>query len=174
MRKNYIAVLFGTLAITGIAAAASGNAIDATPTGLSLRGGVAFPIDGSYSRGQSALINLGLEFELPTPLLSGGETFISLDYQTKGFQGDRGSVFPLCINQRFYGKGRPEGNRTFGFLGFGVAFVDYTSSTAVVAFRGGFGAELSQNVFVETELTIAEAASGLRPNSIGICVGYRF
>ncbi len=173
MRKNYIAVLIGTLAITGIAAA-SGRPLDATPTGMSIRGGVAFPIDGTYSRGQSSLLNIGLEFELPTPLLAGGDTFIALDYQTKGFSGNRGSVFPLTINQRFYGKGRSEGNRTFGFLGVGVAFVDYTSSNTVLCARGGFGAELSTNVFVETEVTIAELADGLRPNSIGVSFGYRF
>ncbi len=169
------AALAAALGVCGFAAAQNVPAnIDYNANGFSVRGGVAVPLDSTLSDLGSTLIDIGVEWTFPTPLLANGETYLSADYFGKGIKFDKGSVIPLAINQRIYNRGDEQGQRTYYFFGVGIAFIDVdTSGTAALA-RAGFGKELGLNTFFETAGYISDRGGGARANSITFNLGYRF
>ena len=165
------------IAALGACAVASAQIekLDTTPSGLSVRAGIAISMDDSLSNTLgSSLIGLGVEYRFSSGLLKSGETYLSIDYMTKNFGGARGSIFPITVNQRWFMTKAGTTRRTYGFLGLGVAIVDIIDSNTSLCFRGGFGVELGGSTFAEIALTLAEAKNNIKANTLGLYFGYRF
>lgn len=174
MRRMFTAAAaIAAFGVAGVASAQS-NAPDLTPTAVTFRAGVSLPLDDKLTDVGNSLINLGLEYIPSKSLIKGGETFYSLDYFAASFQGDRGTVMPLMINQRWYNGGPDVFRRSYLFLGVGVAFIDVTNSGTAVAVRGGYGQELSDHIIAEIAGYISDKAGGARANAVTVCLGYRF
>jgi len=175
MRNHHLVAIAALVGVCSSAFAQNeSNILDAYPYGISIRGGIAFPFDTNYSDKANSLIALGGDYTLKRSLVHGGESFISLDYLVKDFQGGRGTVFPLAINQKWFTGHVGESGRSYYFLGAGVSFVDYGSSNTVVSGRAGIGAELGEKIFIEATLFFGDRAQSIRPNAVGAYLGYRF
>jgi hypothetical protein len=145
-----------------------------SPTNISVKAGVAVPIDSALSDIVSTFISVGGEFQLPTPLIKGGDTYFNLDWFTKSLSGVP-SFLNLCINERYYiGSDKTLGRRKYAFIGVGVDFLNITTSDNVVAARVGVGADLGENIFTEAALYIGDQAEGIHPDVVGLFLGYRF
>ncbi len=174
MKMVKAAAAIAAISACAVASAQSGN-LDTTPTGISVRAGIAISMDSGLTNNvASSLIGLGLEYRFSSSLLKSGETYISLDYMTKNFSGNKGTIMPLAINQRFFMAKQGTNRRTYGFLGIGIAVTDVVTSGTSLCFRGGFGAELGANTFAEIALTLADAQNNIKANTLGIYLGYRF
>jgi hypothetical protein len=169
-------ITFAALAALSCGAfAQSGPEItDWNPTNASLRAGVNIPVDSGLSNLGNTLIAAGVDYRFGRPLFASGESYASLDYFAKNLKFQRGSVMPLAVNHRFYFGQCPIGSRTYGFLGVGVAFIDYNDSNTVAMARGGIGAELGDAIFFEATGYISDQADGARANSFAFYLGYRF
>jgi hypothetical protein len=172
--KTVVAAM-AAFGISGVAAAqVSPGTLDMTPYNMTFRAGVAIPIDRTLTDVGSVLVNLGLEYNLPRPLLAGGESYVALDYMFRGFgSGASGTVFPLTLNQRIYTGGQMR--RSYYFFGAGVAFASGAGRDGSgLAVRGGIGQELGPNIHTEVGLLLSEPAGGVRANAFTFNVGYRF
>ena len=146
-----------------------------TPVNLSFRAGYVFSLDDFTRDITGNLIGFGADYFLERSLFEGGETFLSFDWMGRGLNGDKGNIFPIALNQRWYTSGDFEsGNRRYYFLGLGVAIVDVVNTKTVAAVRAGYGTELGPHVFGELTFVWSEVASGARATSIGGYLGYRF
>ena len=179
MRRSLKTV--AALAALGISVVASAQLsssppVDFTPTNVSVKAGLALPLDSSLTNVAKTFIALGVEYQLPTSLVKGSETYLDLEWFTKSFQGERTNVLPFTINQRFYtGSESIPGQRKYVFVGAGVSFVDIGSSDTVISARAGFGAELSEQIFGEVAGYIGDqTGSGIKPNAVSFFLGYRF
>ena len=160
--------------VCGIASAQlSTGSVDLTPYNMSVRAGIAVPIDRTLTDVGGVLVNLGLEYNLPRALLAGGESFVALDYIFRGFgTGGGGSVLPLTLNQRIYtGNGL---RRSYYFFGAGLAMRTSGGSGSALAVRGGIGQELGPSIIAEAGIVLSEPAGNVRANAITFNVGYRF
>jgi hypothetical protein len=145
-----------------------------TPTNISIKGGVGLPLDSNLSNIVSTFIAVGGEFQLPEPLIKGGDTYFNLDWFTKSLGGTP-SFLNLSINERWYmGSDKLVGRRKYLFLGAGMDFLNITRSDDVVAIRGGLGAELGENIFAEVAGYLGDQADGIHPDVLGVFIGYRF
>ncbi len=146
-----------------------------TPTNISVKAGVGIPLDSSLSNVVTTFVAVGGEFQLPTPLIKGGDTFFNVDWFTKSLSGVP-SFLNVGINQRFYiGSDTALGHRKYAFLGVGLDFLNITTSDNVIAGRAGLGAELGENIFTEAAFYVGDKSSnGIHPNVVGVFVGYRF
>lgn len=171
-------VALGALGLSVLANAQSSNTppVDFTPTDVSVKVGVALPLDSSLTDVAKTFIGLGVEYQLPTSLVKGSESYLSLDWFTKSFRGERTNVFPLAFNQRFYtGGDNIPGRRRYVFVGAGVSFVDIGSSDTVISARAGIGAELSEQIFGEIAGYLGDqTGSGIKPNVVSFFLGYKF
>lgn len=174
MRIFTAAAVVAALGIAGAASAQQTRTLNLTPSGISVRGGIVFPSDKALQDVSKTLIGLGVDYQLPAPLIKGGETFIAFDYYAHKIAGEGGHAWPITINQRIYTGGSEANRRTYFFLGAGIAFIDVTNSDTAVAFRGGFGTEVSDRIFAEVAGTLTDKAGGSRANAVGLYVGYRF
>ncbi len=161
--------------IAGSAMAQGGpNDADLYPYGVTLRGGVAIPLDRNLTNVSSALANIGLDYDLRRPLLKNGETYLSFDYYFKGFGGTGGgSVIPIMINQRMY-SGVEYDRRSYFFFGIGFAFINVNGTGTALAARGGVGLELGPRTIGEIAAIISDRAGGARATAITFNIGYRF
>jgi len=170
MKTTLIAL--GALMITCGAYAQS----DMGMNGVSLRLGIAFPLDNTLSGVNDTFTSLALEFQQPTSLSKGTDTYFAIDYYSKtlGTFG-KGSVIPLTYNMRFYQKGSAT-RQSYAFVGLGVAIVDLIGgSQTVAAARGGFGMNVSDHSFIEAAGTFTGSTNTSGSfNTLGIYVGYRF
>lgn len=171
MKLNTVAAAVAAFGVCGIASAQSEQKI---PSNLSLRVGVALPIEKSLSDVAKTFLSLGAEYTLDSSLFGSGDTYIAVDYWARNFVGSSDRVLPVTLNQRFYGPYRAGGRRTFTFVGLGLAFVDFGQSESAVCFRGGFGVELGENTFTEFAATVGDRAGNVRPNALTFSIGYRF
>ena len=172
MRIITAAAVLAALGTAG-AASAQTSTIDLTPVGISVRGGVVLPLDSALEGLGTSLIGLGVEYQLPTSYLRTGETYFALDYFRARVAGDKGSVFALTINQRWYQN--PEAaRRNYYFLGIGPTLIDIVSSDTALGVRGGFGAELGDRIVAEVAGFLSDKAGGARGNAVGLYLGYRF
>ena len=171
MKLTTVAAVVAAFGVCGIASAYSGPE---TPTNISLRIGVALPIEKSLSDVASNFLAFGLEYTLDKSIFGNGETYIALDWWSKSALQTDQRVSPLTINQRFYGAERSGNRRTYTYLGLGVAFTDFGGSDQGVVFRGGFGVELGEATFSEFGVTVGDRAGAVRPNAVTFSVGYRF
>jgi hypothetical protein len=146
-----------------------------TPVNLSFRLGFVYPLDDFTRDITGNMIGFGADYYLERSMFEGGETFLSFDWMGRGMNGDKGNMFPICLNQRWFMGGDFEtGNRTYYHLGAGVAIVDVVTTKTVLGLRAGYGMELGPHAFVEFNFVWSEEASGARANSIGGYLGYRF
>lgn len=173
MRNLTAVAVVAALGIAGAASAQQTRTLNLTPSGLSVRGGVVFPLDSNLRDVSNSLIGLGVDYQLPTPLIKGGETYLAFDYFAKKIAGEGGRVWPVTINQRVYANNNG-GRRTYYFLGAGVAFIDVNKAQTVLALRGGFGTELSDRIFAEVAGTVSEKGKDTSANAVGLYLGYRF
>ena len=142
---------------------------------LSFRAGFVYSLDNFTRNITGNLIGVGVEFYLDRSLMAGGETTISLDWMGKGMNGDQGNMFPIMINQRWYTGGDYESaNRTYYYIGAGVAIIDIISTNTVPAARFGVGSEFGEHIFAEFTPVYRDSSSGARASSVGLYLGYRF
>ena len=180
MNKTFITTAVAALGIVGVACAQSSTTvIDATPSYLTLRGGVTFPLDDNLRESSDLFGALGLDYEFRSQLIRGSTTYASVDWWFKGSNGGNGNVFPLTITQRFYnnhGNSYYKEGRSYFFVGGGVAVIDVASkSSAKFCVRGGFGTELGPNIIAEASLTLSDKSkTNVRANAVGVYIGYRF
>jgi hypothetical protein len=148
--------------------------IDAYPYNLSIRGGVGLPIDENFRDFSKSLIAVGADYLLRRSLIKGGESYLSFDYIVKDTKNDTNRVIPIAINQKFYQGAEGEENRPYYFVGLGVTFVSENSSNTVLSGRAGIGLDLGERIFTEATLFLGDRAANIRPNLIGIYLGYKF
>ena len=174
MRKTIsAAAILAAFSLAGIASAQTSGSIDTYPNNITIRGGVALPIDQSLSNVSNTFTDIGIEYTFNASLLKGGETYISID----GWFNNFNSVvaYPVAINQRFYTGNNPQGRRSYFFVGLGMTWTDVGSQTFnAISARGGIGTELGPNIIAELTGYIADEAGGTRANAITINLGYRF
>jgi hypothetical protein len=163
--------VFAAVAALGVVGSAHAQGY---PYNFSVRGGVVFPIDSSYSNISSSFFGIGIDYTLATPIIKGGETFLSLDYHSKSLAKERGSVFPFAINHKWFGPANGENNRTYFFGGIGGTVVDFNGSNTVLSARLGAGLEFNQQLFTEAILFVPDKKSGIRATSFGLFLGYKF
>lgn len=170
---------FGSAALILAALGVSGAALaddegQYYPNAITLRAGIAVPVDKNISDYMgNALVNVGVEYLLQRPLLSNGDTYLSLDYFFKGFGGkEQGTVLPFTINQRVYTSNAEF--RSYYFFGIGATYFDTFSTGTAITFRGGVGQELGSRIIAEIAAYISDSANGNRANAITFNVGYRF
>lgn len=165
------------IALAALAGAAFSNAqAVTTPTNLALRIGYAYPIDNTTRDVVKNFIGVGFDYFFDRSLLQGGETTLSVDWLGKSGSGAKGNVFPIMLNQRWYNPNSmgEDNNRSYFFLGAGVAVIDITSTKTVLAGRGGFGMEFGEHIFGEVNVVLSDNANGARATSAGVYLGYRF
>jgi hypothetical protein len=180
MSKKFMAMALAAIGIVGGAFAQSSDTrIDATPSYLTVRGGILFPLDDNLREASDLFGAVGLDYEFPTQLIKGSTTFASVDWWFRTSNGDNGNVFPIAISQRFYSK---SGNSMYGegksyfFIGAGVAIIDVAGkSSGKWMLRGGVGTEIGPNIIAEAVATFSdESSTKVRANGIALFVGYKF
>jgi hypothetical protein len=126
----------------------------------------------------SSLFGFGFEYFFDRALIDTGETSFSLDWISRGLNGDKGNMFPMMINQRFYLddiNSTPMGERSYAYAGVGVAVMDvFTGTDTELAARVGYGRELGLHTYIEATTFWSDAGSGARATSTGLYIGYRF
>lgn len=145
------------------------------PTNIAFRFGFGYPLDNLTRDITGDMIGFGADVFFEKSLLKNGETTLSVDWLGRGFNGDKGNIFPITLTQRWYtGGSLDDANRTYYLIGAGVAIVDIVSTNTVAAGRFGLGVELSNQLFGEIDLFYTDASSGARGTAVGIYLGYRF
>lgn len=146
-----------------------------TPVNLGLRVGFAYPLDKVTREVTGDLIGFGGDYFLDRSLFTGGESVLSFDWLGRGLNGDKGNIFSLCFNQRWYTSGDYENsNRTYFSVGAGIATIDIVTSKSVAAAKIGMGMELGEHIYGETVMYYSDASGGARATSVGFYLGYRF
>lgn len=175
-----MAMALAAIGIVGGAYAQSDDTrIDATPSYLTFRGGLVFPLDDNLRESADLFGGIGLDYEFPTQIVRGATAYFSADWWVRTSNGDNGNIFPLAVNLRWYtggGNSYYKEGRSYYFLGAGVAIIDVGgSSSAKWMLRGGVGTQLGPNVIAEAIATFSdESDSKVRANAIGVYLGYKF
>ena len=170
-----------TIAAAALGVATASNAFGQTqdpdaliPVNVSVRLGIAFPLDNNLRDQTSLLGALGVEYRIDNSFFSKGDTYFALDF-FKGNRTDDGYIIPFTINQRFYTRQTVDGRRTYAFGGLGIGFLKGNNDwTQTFVARGGVGAELGQRIYLEGALTLGDKRKDISANNIGLYVGYRF
>jgi len=167
------AAILTAIGVSAVASAQSTSMIDASPNNITIRAGVALPIDKSLSNVSNTFTDVGLEYNFNNSLIKGGDTYLSVDAFFFNFNGV--VAYPVAINQRFYTGTNPAGRRSYYFVGLGMTWTSVTDQTFnAISARGGMGIELGPNIIAELTGYIANEAGGTRANAITINLGYRF
>jgi hypothetical protein len=172
--KKIFALLAALCACGAALAQVDENTTNFTPSGITLRAGIGFPVDSALRDDRAFGLLLGLDYELAGTIFGSTDLYLGFDYITL----DQG-VFGISVNRRFPSSmGNIFGNRqlsSHAFLGVGGAFVDGISmSDAAFIVRGGFGFEMAQNTFVEIGGWIGADVNDVNPSAFFITIGYRF
>ena len=167
------AAILAAFSLAGVASAQATSSIDASPNNITIRGGVALPVDKSLSNVSNTFTDIGIEYLFNNSLIKGGETYLSVDGFFKDFKGV--TAYPVAINQRFYTGNNPQGRRSYYFIGVGLTWTDVSDQTNnAISARGGIGTELGPNIIAELTGYISDVAGGTRANAVTINLGYRF
>ena len=167
------AAILAAFSLAGVANAQATSSIDASPNNITVRVGVALPIDQSLSNVSNTFSNIGVEYLFNNSLIKGGETYLSIDGFFKDFNGV--TAYPVAINQRIYTGSNPQGRRSYYFFGVGLTWTDVSNTTNnAISARGGIGTELGPNIIAELTGYISDVAGGTRANAVAINLGYRF
>lgn len=165
-------VALSALTLAGGAYAQNGASL----AGTSLRLGMAFPINNTLSGFGDNFTGFG--FELPTSPAFGPapQSYLAFDYIGKSLgEFGKGSALVISYNLRFRDK-TGTARAPYAYIGAGYASLNFGASTdGTLAFRGGFGMDLSDHTFAEIGGTFSSStASNGAFNTIGLSVGYRF
>lgn len=173
-------MLAAAASMGAVASAQFGNETGGEGTAYNLRArlGIYLPFDDGLRQVSNTFFGLGIDYTLERSLIPGSQTFLSFDWLTKSSRADRGNVFPIMLNQRFY-LGEADDvatSRTYAFVGLGVGVIDVNPSSTRFGVRGGLGIEFNQNIFGEATLLISDRArnGGPAATGIGVYLGYRF
>ncbi len=165
-------VALAALMISGTALAQTS---DLGMNGVSLRLGLAFPLDNRLSGVNDTFSNLGLEFQMPSSFAKGTDNYFAIDYYSKNLGTfGKGSAVPITYNIRVYQ--RPgAGRQSYFYGGLGLAIIDFSGPSETVACaRGGFGMNVSDHTFIEAGGTLTASTASGSFNTVGLYVGYRF
>jgi hypothetical protein len=180
MRKSFLAA--ATLGATVLSASAFSQVVhtpvDATPYNISIKGMFYWPTDSNLRNIDTLFGGGGLEYLFPVQLIKGSETYMELDFLTHTTSSSNVNVFPLTINQRFYGKQGSafltHSGRSFFFLGGGFSWID-PHGQAKLTFHAGVGSELGERIFMELGSYFSDANNaGVRNTGVSLALGYRF
>ena len=175
MRIQNLVAVSALFAVCGSAMAQNeGSRVDAYPYNLSVRGGIGLPIDENLRDAGKSLIAVGADYLLRRSFIKGGESFLSFDYIVKDTKSDKNRIIPIAINQKFYQGVEGQENRPYYFVGLGITFVNEKSSNTVLSGRAGVGLDLGERIFTEATLFLGDRAANVRPNLIGLYLGYKF
>lgn len=163
------------LAVAGSASAQyTAGKIDTNVSNANIRLGWVIPVDSSMRDIGTNFAGVGIDVLLPRSFFSGAQMYVSADYIQRWNRGED-SLIPIALNAKFWDKNGIEGERTYGFVGAGVAFTNLGRSSAVALIRGGFGRELNRQLFVEAALTLTDKnKGGVRSHNVGLYLGYKF
>ncbi len=157
-------------ATLGVTAVASAQNTDYTPHNFSFRLGTVFPLDHHLRDVNKTFLAIGADYKFNTQYLKNGETYFSLDYIAKAWTGEKGTMWPLMINQRFMGK-----DGSYWSLGAGAVNMNFSKSDTVFGARFGVGKNLGESIFVEGAFLWSDKSRGnVRATSLGFYIGYRF
>lgn len=175
--KKIFALASSALALTSFAAAQyKGGTGDMTPYGFSFRGGIVLPIDSNFRSMSTSFFGVGVDYALGTSLFRGSETYISVDWFGRTIRGNRDSVFPINLNQRFSLNKTEEGMNLYGFVGLGAVVFNLGNSDTRLGGRVGLGTNLNENAFAEAAFYFSDKvkASSTKVTSLAFFLGYRF
>jgi hypothetical protein len=161
-------------AVAGVAAAQSDTKLDLTPSNVQIRGGIYLPFDTTMRGISDNYAAIGVDILFPQDWIPQSKTYLSIDWLAKSLSGSHGNVFPVCINQKWYGKTYDNMN-TYIFVGAGATFFDIYASDVVFGARGGIGIDLGTNIFLEGTYYWSDASTG-NVSNIGTAfyLGYRW
>src|SRR5579871_1967590 len=180
MRNSFLAA--ATLGAIVLSASAfsqvTHEAVDATPYNISLKGGLYWPIDSNLRSVDSLFAGFGGEYLFPTQIIRGSETYLELDALLHSTASSNVTVFPLTLNQRFWGA---PGSSIFGHqgrsyfsIGGGVTWID-PRGQGKLTLHGAVGSDLGPRTIVEASLFVSEQdGNGLRNTGAMVAIGYRF
>jgi hypothetical protein len=176
MRNSFLAAI--TLGATVLSASAFAQVehggTDAYPYSLSLKGSFVLPLQDNLRDVDKWFAGASVEYLFPTQLIRGSETFMELGAYIHTTASNNVNIFPLTINQRFWGKPNSNGNRSYAFVGAGVTWIEPKGSAKITG-HVGFGMHIGPKTFVELGLYHAEQDSkGLRNSTALFSIGYRF
>lgn len=172
--------ILALVACLGIAAFSTAQLNFDDTSDLQLRLGYVFPFDDDTRNVTGDLLGVGADYFLPGTLIPGanGESYVSLDWLAKSASGAKGNMFPIMINQRWYGgdvSPYTYGQRSYYFVGLGIAVIDIVTTDTVLAGRIGAGMEFGEHLFGEATFVISgEGNGGASATSGGLYIGYRF
>ena len=110
-RLSLIALALATTAIS------FAQNTDYTPTNLAFRLGFAYPLNDTTRDLSKRFIGVGADYYFPTQFIRGSQTYLSIDWLGKSGNGAKGNVFPIMLNQKFYGRNQEEGRaNSYGFF----------------------------------------------------------
>jgi len=176
MKKIY-ALTGGLLALSSFASAQFTSEMgDMTPYGWSLRAGTVLPLDANFRSVSKYFTSIGIDYPLNFRLMRNAETYLSFDWVTKSFKGNKNQMFPINLNQRFYFGEGEDGHRTYGFVGVGVVVFNFTTSQTKLGGRVGLGMQLDEKWFGEASLMFSDKLdnTSIKATAVGFHLGYRF
>lgn len=163
-----IASLFGSVMV-----AQAQYSQNLTLSNLNIRLGGAYPMESKTRDFTGNQFAIGLDFPNSYSLIKGSSGYFSVDWYAGSSSGKKGKTFPIIWNQKF-SLAATESFAPYFFGGAGMASVDFTSQKWVFAYRAGIGVDLGERLFSELTYLGSEAQSGIRVNSLGLFVGYKF
>ena len=148
---------------------------DNNMNGVSLRLGLAFPLDNRLSGVTDTFSNLALEFQMPSSYAKGTDNYFAIDYYSKNLGTfGKGSAVPITYNIRVY-QHSGSARQTYFYGGLGLAIIDFSGPSETVACaRGGFGMNVSDHTFIEAGGTLTASTASGSFNTVGLYIGYRF
>lgn len=173
MRRQITALAFAATLATG-AFAQTSTTINAEPSNLCVRGGAFFSIEDELRDVEETMFGVGIDVIFDQQFLKGSTTYLSVDWIGRTLKGDKGNIFPICLNQKFP-LASNKGIGTYAFVGAGVSFVDIYKSDSAFALRGGLGVDLGASIFAEGTFYWSDDVKGNpRATGIGVYLGYRW
>jgi hypothetical protein len=180
MRKSFVAAI--TLGATVLSASAFAQVehggTDAYPYSLSLKGSFYLPIQDNLRDVDNWFAGGSLEYLFPTQLIRGSETFLEVGAYVHTTASSNVTIFPVTLNQRFWGKpgsslfGRD--GRSYFYVGGGVTWIEPRAAAKLTAHVGA-GTDIGPKTFLEAALYFAEQDNnGLRNTGAVFSIGYRF
>ncbi|MBI5705463.1 MAG: hypothetical protein HZC36_00560 [Armatimonadetes bacterium] len=174
MKRLQGLISVGALALMTGSAMAQIENFDPTPYNFSFRFGIVMPGTDPLREIENNWLSIGIDYTFSKQYVKGSETYLSIDWIGKSGSGEKGSYWPILVNQKFFTAGQ-EDARTYITVGVGVVNFNVSSSDTVFGGRLGFGVELSRQIFAEASYFASDAAKGgLRAQSFGAYIGYRF
>lgn len=173
MRRQITALALAATFATG-AFAQTSTTINAEPSNLCIRGGAFFPIEDNLRDVEDIMFGLGFDVIFDQQYLKGSTTYLSVDWIGRTLKGDKGNIFPICLNQKFP-LAASRGLGSYAFVGAGVSIVDINRSDSAFALRGGLGIDLGASIFAEgTFYWSDDMKNNPRATGIGVYLGYRW